>query len=292
MTQGVGLRARAEGLAAKLPPLLADAEHLANAVQPGIHGRRQVGRGDEFWQFRSAHPGDPARDIDWRRSARSDGHFVRQKEWQAAQTVWIWPDPGQSMRFSSSKEVPQKSERAQVLALALAVLLVRGGERVGLLGPHPIPPGSSETQLGRISLALSRDGEQADYAVPDLSPLRAHSRVVLLSDFLHDRGSLHEEVRRNAQRGVRGALLQILDPLEERFPFTGRTIFHSVGKTIEHETLKARDLRDRYLERMAARRAALSDLARVSGWFFDHSRTDQSAQANLMWLYRALEPRR
>ena len=67
-----GLRRNAEELAAPLPPLLAAAEHLAMTVLLGEHGRRRSGIGDEFWQYRPVRPGDEARMIDWRRSARSD----------------------------------------------------------------------------------------------------------------------------------------------------------------------------------------------------------------------------
>jgi uncharacterized protein (DUF58 family) len=91
------LRTRAEALGQTLPPLLAEAEMLASTVMMGEHGRRRAGLGDEFWQYRPAHQGDSARMIDWRRSARSDAHFVREREWQAAQSVTIWVDPAKSM---------------------------------------------------------------------------------------------------------------------------------------------------------------------------------------------------
>jgi hypothetical protein len=90
------LRARAEALGQTLPPLLAEAEMLASTVMLGEHGRRRAGLGDEFWQYRPAHQGDSARMIDWRRSARSDTHFVQEREWQAAQSVTIWIDPAKS----------------------------------------------------------------------------------------------------------------------------------------------------------------------------------------------------
>jgi len=83
------LRHRAEAHASGYPPLMAEAEHLAATVMLGEHGRRRAGMGDEFWQYRPAQPGDALRQIDWRRSARSDAHFVRQKEWQAAQSVML-----------------------------------------------------------------------------------------------------------------------------------------------------------------------------------------------------------
>lgn len=106
MSDPAALRACAEGIAEALPPLLADAEHLAQAVLLGEHGRRRAGMGDEFWQYRPAHAGDEARMIDWRRSGRSDAHFVREKEWQAAQSVLIWVDDSASMGFAGDKTHP------------------------------------------------------------------------------------------------------------------------------------------------------------------------------------------
>ena len=95
-----------------------------------------------------------------------------------------------------------------------------------------------------------------------------------------------------ADRGVRGVIFQILDPTEEAFPFDGRTIFESMGKTLRHETLKAGDLRDRYLDRLAERKARLADLAAATGWQYECHHTGDSAQASLLWLYGALERKR
>ena len=139
------LRTRAEALGQTLPPLLAEAEMLASTVMMGEHGRRRAGLGDEFWQYRPAHQGDSARMIDWRRSARSDAHFVREREWQAAQSVTIWVDPAKSMSFTGDRSRAPKSDRAKLLGLALAVLLLRGGERVGLAGLAT--PRAGRTQL-------------------------------------------------------------------------------------------------------------------------------------------------
>ena len=86
-----------------------------------------------------------------------------------------------------------------------------------------------------------------------------------------------------------GVLMQVLDPSEEVFPFKGRTIFESVGGTMQHETLKANDLRDRYLDRLAARKQELANLCHVTGWQYGLHHTDTSAQSALLWLYRALD---
>lgn len=289
MTTGVAprLRAQAEALGGALPPLLAQAEHLAATVILGDHGRRRAGMGDEFWQYRPAGPGDGARLIDWRRSARSDAHFVREREWQAAQTVTLWVDPARSMAFSGARDRAPKAERAQLLALALAVLLLRGGERVGLAGADA-PPRSGRAQLMRLAQALAEDTSQ-DYGRPDTSGFVGHGRAVFLSDFLGDPSGVEAALQAATDRGVRGALVQVLDPAEEEFPFDGRTIFESMGGTLRHETLRAGDLRARYLDRLAARKDRLATLARASGWHYLCHHTGEGAQAALLWLYRALE---
>lgn len=286
MTPDPSLRARAETLGQSLPPLLAEAEHLAATVILGDHGRRRAGMGDEFWQYRAAHAGDTARMIDWRRSARSDATFVREREWQAAQSVTLWVDDARSMGFSDGKR-PPKADRARLLALALAVLLLRGGERVGLSGADH-PPRAGKAQIDRLALALAAEGE-ADYGAPDPTGMVAHGRAVFLSDFLGQTAGVERALAIGSDRGVRGALVQVLDPAEEEFPFDGRTIFESMGGGLRHETLKAGELRARYRARLAERKARLSELAEAAGWHFLSHHTGDSAQSALLWLYRALE---
>ncbi len=287
MTPAV-LRQQAEDLAGPLPHLLAEAEHLASTVLLGSHGRRRAGAGDEFWQYRPARAGDEARMIDWRRSARADTHFVREKEWQAAQSVLIWVDEAQSMDFSSDPNTPTKADRAKLLAMAISVLLIHGGERVALAALGT-PPRSSELQLLRIAQQFTAEHEREDYGTPVIRIMPPHSRALFVSDFMGDLGGLESQLTRAADRGVRGVLYQVLDPQEEAFPFDGRTIFESMGQTLTHETLKASELRDRYLERLAERKAKLADLARATDWQYACHHTGDSAQAALLWLFGALE---
>ena len=283
------LRARSEAEAATLPPLLAKAEHLAGTVLLGEHGRRRAGMGDDFWQYRPAQPGDRRRSIDWRRSARSDGTYVREREWQIAQSVMLWVDQAASMRFASDTALPEKGDRARLIAMATAVLLIRGGERVGLTG-GVLPPRRGEPQLLRLAQAFSTD-QPEDYAEPEARLMLPHARAIFISDFLADSAPVEAALTKAADRGVRGVLYHVLDPSEEAFPFTGRTIFESVGGTLRHETLKANDLKDRYLERLAARKAELRQLCALTGWQYGLHHTDSTAQSALLWLYAALDTR-
>jgi uncharacterized protein (DUF58 family) len=285
----VSLRAKAEEQAARFPDLLARAEHLAGAVLLGSHGRRRAGGGDDFWQYRPAQTGDSRRRIDYRRSARGDQEFVREHEWQIAQSVMLWVDQGASMRFSSDPNLPQKADRARLLGLAVAILLQRGGERVGLTGTA-LPPRSGRPQLLRLAEMLSQD-DTDDYAPPEHRAMIPHARAVFISDFMGDLDGITLALTKAADRGVRGVLCHLLDPSEEAFPFSGRTIFESVGGTLRHETLKASDLKSRYLERLAERKAELLRLCALTGWHYGLHHTNASAQSALLWLYSALDTR-
>jgi uncharacterized protein (DUF58 family) len=281
------LRERSEVEASRLPPLLARAEHLAGTVLLGDHGRRRAGLGDDFWQYRPAEIGDSRRLIDHRRSARGDQQYVREREWQIAQSVMLWVDQGASMRFASRPGLPAKIDRARLLGLAISILLVRGGERVGLTGTT-LPPRRGNTQVLRLAEAFTQEYSH-EYSPPEHRAMIPHSRAVFLSDFLGDMDEVTLALTKAADRGVRGVLFQVLDPEEEQFSFRGRTIFQSVGGGLAHETLKAGELRGRYLERLAMRRDELTRLSRVTGWQLGLHHTSDSAQSALLWLYRALD---
>ncbi|MFT4959262.1 MAG: hypothetical protein ACI92Z_000335 [Paracoccaceae bacterium] len=287
MNSNPTLRERSEAEASRLPPLLARAEHLAGTVMLGDHGRRRAGLGDDFWQYRPVQVGDSKRMIDHRRSARGDQQFVREREWQIAQSVMMWVDQGASMRFASDKNLPAKIDRARLLALSTAILLLRGGERVGLTGPT-LPPRRGKTQVIRLADSFAIDAPE-DYASPEHRAMIPHARAVFISDFLGDMTEVTLALSKAADRGVHGVVLQVLDPSEELFPFQGRTIFESIGGSLSHETLKAGDLRSRYLDRLATRKDELSTLCRTTGWHLGLHHTGDSAQSALLWLYRALD---
>ena len=294
----VGLRRDAEKVAGALPPLLAQAEHLAASVAMGFHGRRRAGHGENFWQYRQAVPGDPRSAVDWRRSGKSDQQFIREMEWEAAQTVSVWVDDALSMDYRDFDETDFKArskfERAALLALAVSVLLIKAGERVALMGTDAGQPRAGRAQLNRMALALASelgDEGRADYGVPPGDRMTHGGRAVFFSDFLGDLDALVPALAHAADQGVRGCFVQVLDESEESFPFDGRMIFESMGGSTEFETQRARALREAYRERLAAHRARLKELARHLGWRTLFHRTNQPPREALLWLYMALGER-
>ena len=280
------LRHQAEDIAATLPPLLVEAERVAVTVQQGVHGRRRVGQGETFWQFRQYVPGEPAQRIDWRESARSERLFVRETEWEASESVWIWRDTSPSMNYASSPGLTTKRRRADLLALALAALLIRGGERVTLLGSG-LAPGTGSTVLNRLSLLIER-GDTAGSGIPAVEPLPRYGQLVLLGDLLEPLEEIDAMVRRYAAMGVKGHLLQVLDPVEETLPFSGRVRFESLEDENALLLSRVETVRDQYEQRLNRHREGLLTMTQALGWSFATHRTDRPPTTALLALYVAL----
>lgn len=281
MSNFSALQHEADGLSAGLPPLMVEADHLAASASLGVHGRRRAGMGESFWQFRRYAAHDSAAAIDWRQSAKSRHIFVREREWEAAQTVWFWRDASANMDFKSGKT--SKRARADLLLLALASLLVRGGERVGFLGMEGNPAASrlALTRIGRALFSPVRD------ALPPGAPIARGSQLVWFSDFL-DEGVV-ETLTRLSHQGVQGHLVRIMDPAEEDFPYAGRTLFESPRGGDGGETFgRAERIRSAYRTRFMAHGEEIARQAMKLGWTCTSHRTDHAPQAVLIGLHNAI----
>ena len=278
------IREEAEAVAASLPPLLVEAERVASTVAQGVHGRRRVGQGETFWQFRRFQDGDSVSKIDWRRSARSQHMFVRETEWEAAQSVWLWRDASPSMNYG--REI-QKVHRAGVLALALGILLVQAGERIAALG-EPFPPQTGRLPLRRLAYLYMQGARVDAPSLPAPAPLPRYSHTVWFSDFLFDAAAIAERMRALADAGVKGHLLQILDPAEADYPFIGRVRFESAEDDSKLLVGRAELLKSDYAHRLAAHQERLGAEARRLGWTFSVHRTDHAPGTALLALHAAV----
>jgi uncharacterized protein (DUF58 family) len=288
------LRGDAERAAGALPPLVVEADRVAATVIQGVHGRRRTGVGETFWQYRQYEPGDPLRMIDWRQTAKSSRVYIRELEWAAAQTIWVWRDPSASMIYRSDRKVPEKRDRADVLLLALCSLLVHGGGRIALLRGEA-RPGAGKIALERIALTLLSETDpepgSALPAIPEYRPLPRHAHLVLFGDFLAPIEEIDASLRRFAARNVRGHLIQVLDPAERALPFTGRTRFEGLESEGHLLIKRVETVRDEYQERLEAHQRALKALTRSLGWTHTVHHTDQPPERTLLTLFVLLTDR-
>ncbi len=280
------LRGDAERAAARIPELMVAAERVAEAVSQGVHGRRRVGRGDAFWQFRQYQPGDPAQAIDWRQTAKSRHAFVRETEWEAAQSVWIWCDRSPSMRFSSSVAWADKRDRATVLTLALALLLHRGGEQAALLGTGMAPTGGRAAAARMAELLVDEEAPEA--SLPAVEPLPRHGRLVLIGDMLRPMPEIERVVHGFAVMGVEGHILQIVDPAEAALPYRGRVRFEGLEGEGSVLIGRVETVRADYAAALDRHCRGLADLARAVGWTCGSHRSDTPPQTALLALHAAL----
>ena len=288
-------RAKAESaaIAGRLPPLLIAAERIAATVIQGVHGRRRVGSGDVFWQHRPYYPGDELKRLDWRQSAKSDKIYLRQMEWSAAQTVYLWCDLSPSMDYASKKDLATKAERSMVLLLALSSVLSRAGERVALIG-DPEPPISGRAVAERLADRLqhrtqvAQSNAENERSLPPAALLPAHAHAVMISDFLSPIDEFRALIERFAARDVRGHLLQVLDPAEVAMPFLGRVRFKGLEREGELLMSRVESIRDEYLAKLDAHREELRTLARHAGWSFSTHVTDAPGAPALLALYQWL----
>lgn len=283
----------AEALGARLPPLLIAADRVASTVAQGVHGRRRVGQGDSFWQFRRFVSGDPLSRIDWRQSAKSgrgapEGWFIRETEWEAAQTVCLWRDTSPSMRWRSRQVPVEKRERANLLLLSLASLLLRGGERVMMMqqDAHSV---TSRSGLERLATEL--DSPNDDTGLPPDVRLPRHGTVVLFSDFLSPLEDIQAVIARFAAVPVTGYLLQILDPAETALPYEGRVRFRGTESDGDALIPRVESVRIAYAERLKAQQDSLATICATAGFGFGVHRTDHPPEMALLTLYQALAAR-
>jgi uncharacterized protein (DUF58 family) len=276
--------AQAKTLSGALPDLLVEAKRVAMTVASGWHGRRQAGSGETFWQFRPFLQGESTSRIDWRRSARDEHLYVREREWEAAHTVWMWSDLSDSMSYRSKLSNTTKRDRAVVLMLALADLLARSGERIGI--PAWLSPTAHRQAAERMANALMTI--RGASAFPQTHPIRRFSDVVVFGDFIDPLDDIAAVVGSMAGTGARGHLVQIMDPAEETFPFFGRTEFRDPETGQKLTTGRAENWSSAYRAELEAHRDGLRQLTQRAGWSLLIHHTDRSAAEPLLALHARL----
>ena len=273
---------KAERIAGNLPGLLLEADKVAHTFMKGLHGRRRVGQGEAFWQFRQYQPGDQRRDIDWRQSAKRDETYIRQTEWEASQTVWLYRDATESMNYRGYKNLMTKKDYAEVLLLAMAIVILNGGEQVSLLGTN-LGPQTTYNSIQRIAEYLPVQTQLAQTG----RPIASRSEVVLFSDFFFPVEQLQAYCEPLALRGVKGSLVQVHCPSEKTLPFKGRMKFYDIETMSTPPIIlpQVEAVREQYEQKFREHQETLANAAKSWGWRFTSADTSQRPEDVLGKLY-------
>jgi uncharacterized protein (DUF58 family) len=272
----------ARTIAQTVPRLILEARRIAATVIHGLHGRKRSGPGEQFWQYRRFVSGEPARRVDWRRSARDGILYVREQEWEAAHTVWIWPDRSPSMTFTSHLAQESKLEQTLVISMALAEVLVHGGERVGL--PGLMRPTGSRNVIDKMINAILHDPTERASLPPSFAP-SSLSEIVIISDFWSPMEELRTTISRLGSTGAHGHAIQVCDPAEETFPYSGRVEFIEPEGGQSITTGRAEAWKKDYVGRLARHRDEIRAELDKLGWSFAIHRTDRPTTELLLALH-------
>src|SRR5262245_12686415 len=272
----------ARTLADTMPRLILEARRIAATVIHGLHGRKRAGPGENFWQYRRFLSGEPARRVDWRRSARDQHLYVREQEWEAAHTVWIWADRSPSMVFKSPLAMETKLNRTIVITFAIAEVLVQAGERVGM--PGLMRPTGSRNVLDKMANAIIHDVTERASLPVAFAP-SSLAEVVVISDFWSPMAELKRTFAQLSSTGAHGHTVQIVDPVEETFPYSGRVEFIEPEGGSSITAGRAEAWKIDYDARLARHRAEIRAETDKIGWSFAVHRTDRAATELLLALH-------
>ncbi len=271
----LSVRAAAGTLAARLPLIVMEARRVSSVMAQGLHGRGRAGSGEAFWQYRNFMSGESTSRIDWRRSARQEStYFVREREWESPHSFYLWIDRSASMQFCSHLASISKGDRALIIGLALADLLVRSGESVALMGL--IRPTSSRHIIDLFAEALIAQPVDRQDAVPDHS-LPSRSEAILIGDVLAPIDTISNHLAILSSLGAKGHILQLRDPAEISFPFSGETELTAIESNASLDIGDAKAFRPHYLATMRQHSERLAQIAAKIGWHIDEHITDAPA---------------
>ena len=277
----------AKDAASDLPALMLKAEKAVAGILQGEHTQKKSGAGERFWQFRDYVPGDRPQDIDWRQSAKTDHVYIRQKERQTTQSAVFWCGESASMNFTSDKKYPSKAETAKILTLALAMLMTRAGEQVGIFGDTKT--GRTENTLHHMGNILC-NGDLYCEELPDPSAckLPRHCTFIQIGDFLNPPNEIETAFKKLSTHTKNGLVVQVLDPAELDLPYAGRFIFEDPATKTQEQVGHVGSIRTAYKQRISEHINAVRNICRDRQWDYHLYATDQNISDTLMRIRESI----
>ena len=227
------LRTIQQEVIARLGNLSVTARHAVESILTGQHRSVRRGLSVEFAGHREYLPGDDLRHLDWFVYGRTDRYEIRLYEEETKLRATLVVDASGSMGYGSAGRT--KLEHALALAAAMGFLMVRQSDAVGLatcdtgVRDH-LPPSSTMGHYLNVLDILERTqpgGETSLAGVLDqlAGQLSRRGLVILLTDAFDDVDRLVLALHHLRHRRQDVRLFQILDPVEETFPFRGMMEF-------------------------------------------------------------------
>lgn len=250
---------KARKFSAKLPPFKFNLEN-SNSFLRGYSKEKKKGIGEEFWEFRNYTVGDPVRNIDWKKTVKSNDIIIKLKELETSKKVWIWMNKNLSMNYRYSSENETKMERASIIGIILIDILVRAGENVGIIGSKIGMKNGKENFFHIVRALLECPQSTKDKRI------KKGDVIILISDFLESPQKSISKITKISDNICQGLLIQILDDSELNFPFFGRNQFYDPLSGLHKLFNKSELIRKIYIKRIEDHNKKLELLCSKFGW--------------------------
>lgn len=275
---------------AKLDGLELKARMIVEGYVSGWHKSPYHGFSVEFAEHRDYVPGDDLRYVDWKVYGKSDRYYLKQYDEETNFACHLLVDTSESMGYRSEQSAWTKLEFAQHLAAALAYLVIRQQDAVGLATfdravAQVLRPAGTPMHLSQLCALLDRAEPRGESAIgPILHELaerfKRRGLVIILSDFFDDPDAVQLGLKHFRHRRHDVLLLQIIDPAEQDFPFAEPTLFRGLEHWPDQMT-DPRALRTAYQTEFADFLRSLQGGARDLRMDYQLLRTDQPLEKAL-----------
>jgi uncharacterized protein (DUF58 family) len=223
---------------ARLEGLQLRATRIVEGYVSGLHRSPFQGFSVEFAEHREYAPGDDLRYVDWKVFGKTDKVYLKQYEEETNLIAYLVLDTSESMRYQSSGAPLSKLEYGQCATAAIAYLVVRQQDSVGLVTFDDqircwIRPGSSATHLKQIVHSLQQsEGTRKTATGPIFHELAERFTrrgiVFIVSDLFDNPESMLAGLKHFRHRRHDVVVVQLLDPAELDFPFQQATLFRGL----------------------------------------------------------------
>lgn len=284
------MREKAENIAANIPNLALRANKIAESILTGLHNKKKVGPGESFWQFRKYEHGDPAQLIDWHRTAKTNELFIQERELETVQNVDLWRDTSASMHYSSNENIETKIDRANLIIMALSIILAKSGENISLNG-HKQKPLRGRAATDFIAREIHKKVKNSFIENPNFSSIKNNSHVIVIGDFLNPISQIEESLKKLTDKNTQGCFVHISDPSEHLLPFKGRVNFKSLEDTNSILIGNVESIKKDYLYKINSHYKKLRDLVFSYSWQYISHITSNLPEEAVRNLFLSLAQR-
>ena len=213
-----------------------NARFIVEGYMAGEHKSPYRGFAIEFAQHREYAPGDDVRHVDWKVQAKTERFYIKQYEQETNFVAHLLLDGSESMKYGSGEL--SKLDYGKMMAACLAYLILhqRDAVSLGIFDEEVqdyLPRSDNRGSLFKIMDRLAGFDHKRETRIASVlhgvaNQIRRKGIVIVISDFFDDEQEVIEGIQHLRFNGHEVILMQVLDPHEIDFPFSGMIEFEGL----------------------------------------------------------------